>query len=111
MKPYYIKKMENKWNEVYSHLIFPNANNEFIKFTDSRFELVHSTSSIGLDLKIIYSDKIYLTKQGFYVYLSITDEDDVKVNVFYIQDKLPELQLVFGQILKQKNLWKLQQKN
>lgn len=103
--------MENKKNEVYSHLIFPNANNEFIKFADSRFELVHSVSSIGLDLKIIYSDKIYLTKQGFYVYLSITDEDNVKVNVFYIQDKLPELQLIFGQILKQQNLWKLQQKN
>jgi hypothetical protein len=73
--------------------------------------LVHSTSSIGLDLNSIYYEKIYLTKQGFYVYLSITDEDDVKVNVFYLQDKLPELQLVFGQILKQNNLWKLQQKN
>ena len=110
-KPTYIREIESKNDISYSVISLPEANDQFIKFADSKFELVNSISSINGDLKITFSEKIYTTKQNFYIYLLITDDDEVQVKVFYNQKQFDELRLVFGQILKQKNLWKLQQKN
>ena len=110
-KPNYIRDIEGKNNIIYSVMTLPEGNNEFLKFVDDKFELVNSISSMGTDLKITFSEKFYLTKQEFYIYLLITDDDEVQVKVFYNQKQFDELRLVFGQILKQKNLWKLQQKN
>jgi hypothetical protein len=110
-KPTYIREIESKNDISYSVISLPVANNQFMKLADTKFELVYSVSNFEEDGKITFSEKVYTTKQNFYIYLLITDDDEVQVKVFYIQKQFDELRLVFGQILKQKNLWKLQQKN
>jgi hypothetical protein len=105
-KPAYIKEIESKNDISYSVISLPVANQQFMKFADNNFELVYSVSNFEQDGKITFSEKVYMTKQNFYIYLSITDDDEVQVKVFYNQKQFDELRLVFGQILKQKNLWK-----
>ena len=109
-KPNYIKKIEKDEGMIFSVMDLPCANIEFEKFINSKFELVHSISNIEQNLKITFKEKLYKTKQEFYLYLLITD-NDIQVRVYYQQKQLDELRLIIGQILKQTNLWKLQQKN
>jgi hypothetical protein len=109
-KPNYIEKIEKDDNIYFSVMDLPYGNTELEKFIDGKFELVHSIAQMEQDLKIRFKEKIYLTKQEFYIYLLITD-DDIQVRVFYKQKQLDELRLIIGQLLKQTNLWKLQQKN
>lgn len=109
-KPNYIKKIETDKNICLSIMNLPDATEDFIKFTSEKFELVDSLGDMGLDIKITFKEKLYLTKQEFYLYLLITD-DKIKVRIYYQQKQLNELKLIIGQLLKQKNLWKLQQKN
>lgn len=109
-KPNYIEKIEKDEGVFYSVMNLPNANHEFVKYVETKFELVHSVANIGLDLKISFKEKIHQTKQDFYLYLLLTD-DDIQVRVYYKQKQLDELRLIIGQLLKQTNLWKLQQKN
>lgn len=109
-KSNYIKKVENDRNIYFSVMDLPMATPDFLKFTSDKFELIHSIAEMGQDLKIDFKEKLYLTKQEFYIYLLITD-DDIIVRVYYQQKQLDELRLIIGQLLKQSNLWKLQQKN
>jgi len=109
-KSNYIEKIEKENNVYFSVMDLPNATPEFLKFISEKFALIHSIAEMGQDLKITYKEKIYLTKQEFYLYLLITD-DDIQVRVYYQQKQLDELRLIIGQLLKQSNLWKLQQKN
>lgn len=109
-KPNYIEKVENDRNIYFSVMDLPMATPDFLKFTSDKFELTHSVAEMGQDLKITFKEQIYLTKQEFYLYLLITD-DDIQVRVYYQQKQLDELRLVIGQILKQTNLWKLQPKS
>ena len=109
-KPNYIEKVEDDRNEYFSVMDLPNATLEFLKFASDKFALIHSIAEMSQDLKITFKEQIYLTKQEFYLYLLITD-DDIQVSVYYQQKQLDELRLIIGQILKQTNLWKLQQKN
>lgn len=109
-KPNYIEKIEKDDNIYFSVMDLPYGNTELEKFIDGKFELVHSIAQMEQDLKIRFKEKIYLTKQEFYIYLLITD-DDIQVRVYYKQKQLDELRLIIGQLLKQTNLWKLQQKN
>jgi hypothetical protein len=111
-KPNYIERIEEITKNDFSVMNLPDANIEFEKFLDnSKFELVHSISSIGQNTKIIFKEKIYKTKQEFYLYLLITEDGDVQSRIYYKQKQLDELRLVIGQILKQTNLWKLQLKS
>ena len=109
-KPNYIGKVEDDRNIYFSVIDLPSATPEFLKFTSDKFTLIHSIAEMGQDLKITFKEQIYLTKQEFYLYLLITD-DDIQVRIYYQQKQLDELRLIIGQILKQRNLWKLQQKN
>ena len=109
-KPNYIEKIEGNKNFYFSVMDLPNASHDFLKFVSEKFELIHSVAEMGQDLKIDFKEKIYLTKQEFYIYLLITD-DDIQVRVYYQQKQLDELRLIIGQLLKQSNLWKLQKKN
>lgn len=109
-KPNYIEKVEDDKNVYFSVMNLPMASPDFLKFTSDKFELAHSIAEMAQDLKINFKEKIYLTKQEFYIYLLITD-DDIQVRVYYQQKQLDELRLIIGQLLKQTNLWKLQQKN
>ena len=111
-KPNYIERIEEITKNDFSVMNLPDANIEFEKFLDnSKFELVHSISSIGQNTKIIFKEKIYKTKQEFYLYLLITEDGDIQSKIYYKQKQLDELRLVIGQILKQTNLWKLQPKS
>jgi hypothetical protein len=109
-KPNYIENIEKDNNLYFSVMDLPNATQEFLKFTSDKFILIHSIAEMSQDLKITFKEQIYLTKQEFYLYLLITD-NDIQVRVYYQQKQLDELRLIIGQILKQTNLWKLQQKN
>ena len=110
-KPNYIKKIEKDEGIFFSVMDLPCANIEFEKFINSKFELVHSISNIEQNLKITFKEKLYKTKQEFYLYLLITEDGDVQSRIYYKQKQLDELRLVIGQILKQTNLWKLQPKS
>ena len=103
-KPNYIEKIEKDTNIYFSVMDLPDASQEFLKFTSDKFELIHSIDEMGQDLKITFKEQIYLTKQEFYLYLLITD-DDIQVRVYYQQKQLDELRLIIGQLLKQSNLW------
>lgn len=109
-KPNYIEKIESDKNIYFSLMVLPMATQDLLKFTSDKFTLIHSIAEMGQDLKINFKEKLYLTKQEFYIYLLITD-DDIQVRVYYQQKQLDELRLIIGQLLKQSNLWKLQQKN
>jgi hypothetical protein len=111
-KPNYIERIEEISENDFSVMNLPDANIEFEKFLDnSKFELVHSISNIGQNTKITFKEKIYKTKQEFYLYLLITEDGDVQSRIYFKQKQLDELRLVIGQILKQTNLWKLQLKS
>jgi hypothetical protein len=105
-KPNYIERIEKEDDIYFSVMNLPCANIEFEKFIDGKFELVHSISDIGQNLKITFKEKLYKTKQEFYLYLIITEDDSIQSRVYYKQKQLDELRLIIGQILKQTNLWK-----
>lgn len=111
MKPNYIEKIEVDEGNNFSVMNLPCANIEFEKFINGKFELVHSISDIEQNSKITFKEKLYKTKQEFYIYLIIMEDDSIQSRVYYKQKQLDELRLIIGQILKQTNLWKLQQKN
>lgn len=105
-KPNYIEKIEVDEGNDFSVMNLPCANIEFEKFINGKFELVHSISDIEQNLKITFKEKLYKTKQEFYIYLIITEDDSIQSMVYYKQKQLDELRLIIGQILKQTNLWK-----
>jgi len=110
-KPNYIERIEVDEGNNFSVMNLPCAHIEFEKFINDKFELVHSISDIEQNLKITFKEKLYKTKQEFYLYLLINEDDSIQSRVYYKQKQLDELRLIIGQILKQTNLWKLQQKN
>ena len=110
-KSNYIEEIEKKGDIYFSVMNLPCASIEFEKFIDGKFEIVHSISNIEQNSKITFKEKLYKTKQEFYIYLIITEDETIQSKVYYKQKQLDELRLIIGQILKQTNLWKLQQKN
>ena len=110
-KPNYIERIEKKSDIYFSVMDLPLGNIELEKFIDGKFELVHSISNIEQNLKILFKEKLYKTKQEFYLYLIINEDDSIESRVYYKQKQLDELRLIIGQLLKQTNLWKLQKKN
>jgi hypothetical protein len=109
-KSNYIEMVEKDENIYFSVMDLPDATTEFLKFTSEKFELIHSVADMEQNSKISFKEKLFLTKQKFYIYLLITD-DDIKVRIYYKQRQFSELTIIIGQLLKQANLWKLQQKN
>jgi hypothetical protein len=105
-KPNYLERIEVDEGNNFSVMNLPGANIEFEKYINSKFELVHSISDIEQNLKITFKEKLYKTKQEFYIYLIINEDDSIQSRVYYKQKQLDELRLIIGQILKQKNLWK-----
>jgi hypothetical protein len=109
-KSNYIEMIEKDNGYCFSVMDLPVATNELVKFSDEKFELIHSLSEMEQNSKINFKEKLYITKQGFYLYLLTTD-DEFRVRVYFLQKQLTELRLIIGQLLKQTNLWKLQKKN
>ena len=74
----------------------PKEFDRFIK--DKNFTLRCSESSYSPETDILYKNKVYQTKQGFFLYLSLTEETMV---IYYGEDQLNELTLFIRQLFKQ----------
>lgn len=100
--PKYIKKLE-EGEETYSIINILSVPKEFEKSIDGlKTTLVYSESNADYkDGKIKYSEKIYKTAQGFYIYLSLGDDAHVGLTIYYKQEKLNEVTLFVGGLLKQ----------
>jgi hypothetical protein len=98
----YIKKLE-EGGETYSVINILSVPKEFEKSIDGlKTTLVYSESNADYkDGKIKYSEKIYKTAQGFYIYLSLGEGAHVGLSIYYKQEKLNEVTLFVGGLLKQ----------
>jgi hypothetical protein len=97
-KPEYILLREKKDGVVFSSMTVevPKEFDRFIK--DKNFTLRCSESSYSPETDILYKNKVYQTKQGFFLYLSLTEETMV---IYYGEDQLNELTLFIRQLFKQ----------
>jgi hypothetical protein len=98
IKPEYILLREKKDGVVFSSMTVevPKEFDKFIK--DKNFTLRCSESSYNPETDILYKNKVYQTKQGFFLYLSLTEETMV---IYYGEDQLNELTLFIRQLFKQ----------
>jgi hypothetical protein len=98
MKLNYILHTEEKYGIVFSSMTIdmPEGFDEFMK--DRNFELKYSESSFNPETDIQFKNKVYHTKQGFFLYLSLTEN----VMIIYFEEKqLNELTLFIRQLFKQ----------
>lgn len=97
-KPEYIKLIEKKGG-IFSII---NLINVEIKpdFLDKKtFDVSYSNSIY--DDKIIFLEKIYKTKQNFYIYLNYNNLDEKWINhIYYKQEQINELTFFINQLLK-----------
>ncbi len=100
-KPKYIEKLE-EGGDVYSIINILSVPKEFEKSIDGlKTTLVYSESNADYkDGKIKYIEKIYKTAQGFYIYLSLGEGAHVGLTIYYKQEKLNEVTLFVGGLLK-----------
>ena len=98
----YIKKLE-EGGETYSVINILSVPKEFEKSIDGlKTTLVYSESNADYkDGKIKYNEKIYKTAQGFYIYLSLGEGAHLGLAIYYKQEKLNEVTLFVGGLLKQ----------
>lgn len=100
-KPKYIRTLE-KGKEMMSSVEFDIMEDSIDKFiSDKSFILVWSKGTTDSQHgKIHLNKKIFKTKQGFYLYLSTT-EQNTSIVVYYNQDQQNELIIFISQLLKQ----------
>ena len=98
IKPEYILLREKKDGVVFSSMTVevPEDFDRFMK--DRNFVLRCSESSYSPETDIEYKNKVYQTKQGFFLYLSLTEGMMV---IYYGEDQLNELTLFIRQLFKQ----------
>lgn len=99
-KPDYIKGLENEGKPFsIMRVVLPKGFDDFMK--SRSVDLVLSESYLNfLDNKIHYRNKIYLTKQSFYLYLSLEDTDNEYLTIYYKENQLNELTIFITQLLK-----------
>lgn len=100
-KPNYIKEIESKDGILSENRIsFPEGVDNYLK--ERKMTIVYSESTSNFDTgKIKYSSKIYKTQQGFYLYLSIKEDGNVDVTIYYKESQSNELIMFITQLLKQ----------
>jgi hypothetical protein len=98
----FIERIENE-KGVLSLLKLETLGPDFPNFIGKRdFELVYSRNS--MDVKngsVIEHNKIYKTKQEFYLSLFIGNEGNIFLNIYYNIKQLNELKLFISQLLKE----------
>lgn len=102
-KPKYIKKIENSLGLMFSRTEVKFSNGlDIIEFINKRsYEVVWSSGYINInDEKMLYNEKIFKTKQNFYLYLN-SSVDFVIMDIYYKEDQKNELQIFIKQLLKQ----------
>ncbi len=98
----YIKKLE-QGGETYSAINILSVPNEIEQYLDKiKSTVVYSVGDLKYpDTKIKYTEKIYKTAQGFYIYLSLKGYGTPVITIYYKQEQLSEMTLFVGQLLKQ----------
>jgi hypothetical protein len=99
--PKYIESIEE---EIFSHITIEFQKKGIDEFlSDKTFTVVWSEGDANEQTgKIKFRKKIYKTKQGFYLYLLLNDEETSMV-VYYRQHQINELTIFISQLLKQFN--------
>ena len=99
--PKYIKSIED---EVLSQITVEFQKKGIDEFISNKtFTVVWSEGNTDEQTgKIKFRKKIYKTKQGFYLYLLLNEEDTSMV-VYYRQHQINELTIFISQLLKQFN--------
>jgi hypothetical protein len=97
-KPEYIKNIESAQG-ILSVTRLPSFK-KFDKFLNEKFFVVYSSSSF--DMKgISFLEKIFKTKQGFYIYIKYEEDDNWSVCIYYEQSKENELIFLTKQLIKE----------
>lgn len=101
-KPGYIKNFETKNNDFLSTIEISFTDRKLEKFLDSRnFTTMWSRSSSDpMEYKIEVHEKIYKTKQGFFLYLFLGSDTSV-LTIYYKQEQHNELLIFIPLLLKQ----------
>ena len=100
-KPKYIEQIESN-GEILSLIDIGFKGKDIESFLDEKsFVVVWSKgfSTIN-EPKISLTEKIYKTKQGFFLYL-ILDGEISTLTIYYRQEQINELTIFVGQLLKQ----------
>ena len=97
----YIKKLE-VGGDVFSELKIDFDNEKILSFLDGRnFVTVWSKGYLSTkDNKIFFNQKIYKTKQQFFLYLFL-DKDISILTIYYNQEQLNELTVFITQLFKE----------
>ena len=97
----YIKKLEEGGN-VFSELEIDFDNEKIQLFLDGRnFVTVWSKGYLSTkDNILFFKQKIYKTKQQFFLYLSL-DKDISILTIYYNQEQLNELTVFITQLIKE----------
>jgi hypothetical protein len=98
----YIKKLE-EGGETYSLINLLSIPKEIEQYLNKiKSTIVYSVGDLNYpDIKINYTEKIYKTAQGFYIYLSLQGYGTPMITIYYKQEQLNEMTLFVGQLLKQ----------
>jgi len=99
--PKYIESIED---EVLSQITVEFQKKGIDEFISNKtFTVVWSEGNADEQTgKIKFRKKIYKTKQGFYLYL-LLNEEETPMNVYYKQHQINELTIFISQLLKQFN--------
>jgi hypothetical protein len=100
--PKYIIRLE-EGGETYSVVNILSVPNEIEQYLNKiKSTIVYSVGDLNYPgIKINYTEKIYRTAQGFYIYLSLKGNDTPVIIIYYKQEQLNEMTLFVGQLLKQ----------
>lgn len=98
--PKYIERIESKGETLSTvEVVFGEGIQKFLD--DRNFVVVWSKGFAKVDEpKITLREKIYKTKQGFFLYLFL-DEDFQTLTIYYRQEQINELTIFLTQLLKQ----------
>ena len=97
--PKYIKNVEINQG-IFSITALPIIKNIDKFFDEKKIDVVYSSSSFT-NKGIKFFEKIYKTKQKFYIYIEYGGEDDWRVSIFYQQFQENELIFFTKQLLKE----------
>lgn len=98
----YIKKLE-EGGVAFSMVNILSVPKEIEQYLNKiKSTIIYSIGDLTYpNIEIKYTEKIYRTVQGFFIYLSIIEDDTPVITIYYKQEQLNEMTLFVGQLLKQ----------
>jgi hypothetical protein len=98
----YIKKLE-EGGVVFSMVNILSVPKEIEQYLNKiKSTIIYSIADLTYpNIEIKYTEKIYRTVQGFFIYLSIREDGTPVITIYYKQEQLNEMTLFVGQLLKQ----------